>query len=377
MRRNAQPLLLYFLDNLNNKFGGAMFEKIDIKKFGSFNDFTWDASLTNLKKINLFYGRNYSGKTTLSRIFRSLEEEALHKNFTDAQFSLSYKSNSKITEQNLTTNPVNDRVFVYNSDFVKANLSGFHDENGNIMPFSVAGQVNQEIIKKIERYEGKKDGESVIQIGLIERISSILKTRTEHFEAEDRLLISKKTGLESVLTIEAASIKKNADFLPQAEVGGYNRNILTNEINVLKNTLTTRLPDKDIEKYKNTIRETAQTNDVGKKQEVKPKFEARFNNAKELLAKTITISQPIDVLLHNHSLEAWVDTGIALHRDKHETCAFCDSTLSPEDWQARWAKLDAHFSQESKKLTDEINAEIQQCNTAKQGITDYLIFDKR
>ena len=45
-----------------------MFTKIDIKKFGLYKDFKW-AGLPELSRVNIIYGRNYSGKTTLSRIF--------------------------------------------------------------------------------------------------------------------------------------------------------------------------------------------------------------------------------------------------------------------------------------------------------------------
>jgi len=51
-----------------------MFKKIDIQKFGLFEDFKWSKELIDnqLNKVNIIYGRNYSGKTTLSRIFGCL-----------------------------------------------------------------------------------------------------------------------------------------------------------------------------------------------------------------------------------------------------------------------------------------------------------------
>ena len=57
-----------------------MIEKLDIANFGSFDGFRWDTDVREphgavgrFKKLNILYGRNYSGKTTLSRIFRSFE----------------------------------------------------------------------------------------------------------------------------------------------------------------------------------------------------------------------------------------------------------------------------------------------------------------
>ncbi|MFT6213508.1 MAG: wobble nucleotide-excising tRNase, partial [Alphaproteobacteria bacterium] len=46
----------------------------EIKNFGTYKDFNWNKSqIKELAGINIFYGRNYSGKTTLSRIFRAFE----------------------------------------------------------------------------------------------------------------------------------------------------------------------------------------------------------------------------------------------------------------------------------------------------------------
>ncbi|OYO25882.1 AAA family ATPase [Janthinobacterium sp. PC23-8] len=58
---------------------GSVINQIDIASFGSFSGLEWKKSVKdsgktvqNFKRLNILYGRNYSGKTTLSRIFRSL-----------------------------------------------------------------------------------------------------------------------------------------------------------------------------------------------------------------------------------------------------------------------------------------------------------------
>ena len=50
-----------------------MFSQVDIDSFGSFAGLSWRKSLKdagnnvlNFKRLNILYGRNYSGKTTLS-----------------------------------------------------------------------------------------------------------------------------------------------------------------------------------------------------------------------------------------------------------------------------------------------------------------------
>lgn len=57
-----------------------MINGIDINSFGSFAGLDWKKRIRDggnnpqdFKRLNILYGRNYSGKTTLSRIFRALE----------------------------------------------------------------------------------------------------------------------------------------------------------------------------------------------------------------------------------------------------------------------------------------------------------------
>ncbi len=62
-----------------------MIQKIDIDKFGIFKDYKWRNSIGNnpediFKRVNIVYGRNYSGKTTLSRIMKCIETKTLQFN---------------------------------------------------------------------------------------------------------------------------------------------------------------------------------------------------------------------------------------------------------------------------------------------------------
>ena len=80
-----------------------MIKKIGtIKHFAVFENYNWDLSSTDkngrplkFEKINILYGRNYSGKTTLSRIFRSLETGQLPDNYDDPQYELIDKTETR------------------------------------------------------------------------------------------------------------------------------------------------------------------------------------------------------------------------------------------------------------------------------------------
>jgi len=88
-----------------------MITKIDyIKNHGLFKNFRWNNDIKEFSNSNLIYEWNYSGKTTLSRIFRCIELEQLHPDFPDSIFELSYENN-KINNNNLNSHPFHFRVF--------------------------------------------------------------------------------------------------------------------------------------------------------------------------------------------------------------------------------------------------------------------------
>lgn len=70
-----------------------MIAKIDIERFGLFSNYYWKQHIGTennqiFNKMNIIYGRNYSGKTTLSRIFRCIEMKQCYPIIIIMAFSL-------------------------------------------------------------------------------------------------------------------------------------------------------------------------------------------------------------------------------------------------------------------------------------------------
>ena len=119
-----------------------MLRNIEIENFGSYRNFNGLAENNHFKKMNIIYGANYSGKTTLSRIFAILKNKNDPENYSDPIFKIicenetldcnNYKENSK-------------EFLVFNKDFINENLSFLifnNHENGSIKSFDavVIGQ---------------------------------------------------------------------------------------------------------------------------------------------------------------------------------------------------------------------------------------------
>ena len=150
-----------------------MFTKINIKKFGLYKDFTWPEDLPEFGRVNIIYGRNYQGKTTMSRIFDSVGLGVLHKNYADGEFVLQTDdaNTPQVTQANMEDCPY--KVRVYNSDFVKRNLSWLNNEDlGEIKAFALLGETNnavQEEIDKIKEKLGDADKKTGLRYELQEK----------------------------------------------------------------------------------------------------------------------------------------------------------------------------------------------------------------
>ncbi|MCF1713328.1 AAA family ATPase [Flavihumibacter sp. RY-1] len=70
-----------------------------LKRFGIYQNYTW-GRIEDFKRKNLVYGWNYSGKTTLSKLFQVLEFKDKNRCFSGAEIEISVNDGtSKIFNQ--------------------------------------------------------------------------------------------------------------------------------------------------------------------------------------------------------------------------------------------------------------------------------------
>ena len=341
-----------------------MIKKIDIKKFGLFSNYVLDTSIGKneiIQKLNIIYGRNYSGKTTLARIFKCIEDCCIHSDYSDGNFSITLNDGKIITQNNLGDFGNEKKMRVYNTDFINENLSWLHNNDGTIKPFTVLGAKNVELDKKIKEIEdklGKEDDKKNLLFVLLEKNNAFLKAQKD-FET--------LTGdLNGKLTQKAKSIKTNT--------ATFNSPVYTFthiSADIPKATDKAILSDDQIEEKKKLLKEESKSN-IPRLPETKPKFSVYYSQVDELLKRQIKPSQPIADLIHDSLLQEWVRQGIDKHKGKRETCGFCGNTL-PADL---WGKLDAHFSKESEELRKELKALIEILETAKNGLDNFLTIEK-
>ena len=324
-----------------------MINQIDIASFGSFSGLAWKSKIKdggntvqNFKRLNILYGRNYSGKTTLSRIFRALETGLIPLNYATPSFTI-YSDKGNISQAGIGAHGYDVRV--YNRDFVSDNLSFLVDQiSGEIKTFAIVGIKNKEIEDEIAAIEvklGSVETKTGLRFDLEGKKKERDRTRDNHKTAEESLE-------ERLRTHASEKIKKNREY----GIAVYNIESIRRDIATAKKPEFKPLRFEE-EASKLSLLKQEALSDITETVSISLKIENIKKVAENLLSKTIAPTEPLQELLHDSILQLWVKQGIPLHRGKRNTCAFCRQNLSHDIWQV----LDSHFSKESSELESSID----------------------
>ncbi|MES2428387.1 MAG: AAA family ATPase [Bacteroidota bacterium] len=344
-----------------------MITKIDIPQFGLFNNYAWDTAISNesFKKINIIYGRNYSGKTTLSRMFKCIEDVIMHKDYQTCQFKITLTDGQTITNSNLHDFVQHHKIRVYNTDFVRENLGWLHREDGTIKPFTILGAANIELEKQID--------EIVERLGKIEDNKGLIYelTQEETTLASLRKANTKKSDdIEDKLKKRANDKIKITDtlFVTTIAKKTYTINDIKTEIGTIGNDPSTHLLSTDELAIQLKLLKEAAMDDINPLPTNRPKFAEYSQDCEKILSQKITPSKPIAELINDSLLQEWVRQGIDKHKDKRTTCGFCGNSLGGDLWD----KLDQHFSKESEELRTKIKNKVDELEIAKKSLNDFL-----
>ena len=316
-----------------------------IKGMAVFQDFRWASSVRDegnnvaeFRKINILYGRNYSGKTTLPRIFRALETGSVSDKYSSPEFQLSFNGGTNATQNSLNSHGQVVRVF--NEDFVRDNLHFIVDDEQAINSFAILGEDNAKLEEEIEKHEaelGSEEDNSGLLGDLLGAEDEFKKAKKSHGDKSTEL----ETKLRDKANKAGSGIKHNKSF------GDANYNVPKIKADIATVTRDTYSPltDEQVDQFHDLLREEPKP-EIPESSSFNLQYSAIASKAKDLIEKKIQASDPIQELLNDAALATWVRTGREHHQGKRDKCAFCGSDL-PKDL---WEKLDKHFNQESEEL---------------------------
>lgn len=302
--------------------------------FGIFDEYTKPPVIADFAEKNVIYGWNYSGKTTISRLFNALEAKKLPSDFHAAKFSLIDQGGSVITEASLD---VCDKIVaVFNSDFTARNLSW---DGEAFLPILLLGDDSIEAEKKIAVYEA-----------LVQRCRDGFKTNRHSIAAIDeavsdgKTLVAKqiKTTLNIVEPFNAVHLGHVLDLVELDD----EEHVMSAEQRAA-DLLLALTPEKDKLAAIQTVAFTAQLHAI---REIATK---RFE-------KTPSLSTTIEYLTTHPEVSEWVERGLHIH-DQAANCEFCGNKLGEDRKQA----LRAHFSQDLINHKKEMQALDQQIEAAR------------
>ena len=325
-----------------------MISKIDsLKKFGVFKSFTWGNSntITDFKEKNIIYGWNYSGKTTLSRVFSSLRDKELFSDYENCDFKISTINNGSFTKSNIQDFPFN--VLVFNSDYVKDNLKWGIDDEINAIFFQVGEDAkNAEKIENLENLILTINGDDSVKgkkEPFIADIEQFKKFDGSLFTNESRRI--KNDVFSSLIEFDKRKFKKQIPFVLQ-NLKGFILNKTT--LSKLSKIVKIEKPKKEVEliKYQLNI------NDI-------------ITKVNKLLAQEPSKDNIISILEKDIKTLEWTKKGLEINT-ANEKCKFCDNIISKE----RIESLNKFYNNESSKLREASKDLFEKLKEEKLNITE-------
>ncbi len=326
-----------------------MLKKIDrLKGFGVFQEFSWN-NLDDFKKKNLIYGWNYSGKTTLSKLFQNLEFKDKDKYFSDSEFDITIEKNSaetKYNQNNLENFPYDIKVF--NANYIEQ-IFTWDSPDSDIQPISFyLGDPSGKLDKNIKNLEKQEV-----------RLKKIRDNRYQNVINE----FNKYNKADGKFSKKAKEIRENY-LNNKLDQNKLNKNTIQKITDNVKNDLLEHiLSDTDRDKTK---LEAIAENTFGKQQKdfsFLENLEDLAEKVKTILEDTAPKSISILELDDNKVLFDWVQTGVTLHKDE-EKCKFCTKIL-PEN---RIDNLNSYYSKKLQEIQFAITNTQEKLETEKEKL---------
>lgn len=330
-------------------------KKIDIKDFGCYKDYKQHSQSGigndfNDGRINIFYGRNYSGKSTYSKIFQSIELKQLPEKYEKIDFEVKL-ANHRIIKSNEIGSELPIDCKVFNQRFIDDNIYLHNDNKLNSFQISIGSDTN-ETLKKIEDIRLNK---------LKPRNEKLSQIKSDITKKQQKTKIS-KDSLDSKLRTTASKIKNLKN--PSVVVGNkYDIRDIKEEFEKHSAHFPI-LPSQDDEKAVAELEKNVEQakirileKNINKPQKIDlVSFDKNFNftlfleNSKKLLSKVVSVSNILDEYKDSPDKINWIKHGVDIHGDNPEKCVFCGNSIDSDLIK----NLKLAFSDELRSLENQL-----------------------
>lgn len=331
-------------------------KKIDIKDFGCYKDYKQHSQSGigndfNDGSINIFYGRNYSGKSTYSKIFQSIELKQLPEKYGDIEFEIKLSNQIVIESNEIATHALPIDCKVFNQRFIDDNIYLHNDNKLNSFQISIGSDTN-EALKKIEDIRLNKlkpRNEKLSQIEL-----DITKKQQKTKISENRLNLKLKITASKIKNLKNPSVVVSnkydiRDIKEEFEKYSAHFPILP----LQDDEKAVAELEKNVEQAKIRILEK----NINKPQKIDlVSFDKNFNftlfleNTKKLLSRVVSVSNILDEYKDSPDKINWIKHGVDIHGENPEKCVFCGNRIDSDFIK----NLKLAFSDELSSLENEL-----------------------
>lgn len=323
-----------------------MISKVDsLKDFGIYKSFNWNfqTDIPDFKEKNIIYGWNYSGKTTFSRIFSSLGSKAIFSDYEKGDFKITISNGNSFTKTNIARFPY--EVLVFNSDYVKENLSWEIDDDINAILFQVGDDAkNAKKIKDLnakiiaingnETTKGKKEP-------LLKNIQDFNAFEDYIFTDESRRI--KNDVFSSIVDFTKRDFKRQLPYVVQ-NLGGF----ILNETTVMQLSKTVKIEEP--KPLLEIIEIDFEINDI-------------IKEVNKVLIETPNKENVIAILENDNDAIEWVKKGLKLN-NADENCLFCGNMITQE----RINLLNKYYENQGAKLREKAKNLLEKIEIEKAKI---------
>ncbi|MCK6483331.1 MAG: AAA family ATPase [Phycisphaerae bacterium] len=308
-----------------------------LREYGVFRDFAWPPDLADFGQYNLIYGWNWSGKTTLSRLFRELE---LRRSPTMGEAVLRIDG-GEVQGEDFPQSTLQIRVF--NRDFIHESV--FPVGGGDVPPIFVVGKESVEKQKQADQLKAERGMRECEQKATRETKQQAVRDLDKH-------------------CIDRAKVIKDTLRLSGSGYNEYDKRAYQNKAQQMASegaAAAHRLSDSQRESLLLQHR-AAQKPKVSEIAYRLPELQRLADDVSALLRTTV-VSAAIDRLKDDSALAEWVRHGLGLHKEhESDSCLFCEQPL-PE---RRLAELEAHFNAEHVLFLQKVDEQIRALESAEK-----------
>lgn len=313
-----------------------------IKNNGNFQDFRWDAAVPEFERINLIYGTNGAGKTSLSRALDSLRSD--RGGFTDVSIRLSDVDRNRERQSRHAHDAEFERVFVFSDAYVARS----HDFGGDTQLDAVLTLGERTV----------EDEKRIVELnGLIEKSSELLTAAREAAEGASRALDNEyktvSVGVVTALSRAGGEYRSN---------GSYSKGTVKARYGASR-TDWALLSATDREAALATVNSDERQAVVAKSYSLKVRANLPGEVATALSASPVAVV--LDTLKEHDEASEWVERGRHIHKQM-DKCIFCGGILSED----RKTQIEQHFSDEVEEAQRITEGLIREITTLRANLRD-------